>query len=341
MLAFAVSFLTPRAAWLAVLVLLPLVAIAVAARRVDRLRRALRLPDPGRGGRRRRAALVTAVGLLLVVTAMQPVVRAHTSVRERSDAAAFVVVDVSRSMAASRSPGSPSRLARAKQAAYALGAELGGVPLGVATFTDRVLPDLFPTSDTAAFDSTISSLTTNAPPPRDVNTVATTFDALTAVATEGFFRQSVHRRAVVLITDGESRAFDPAGTAAELRNHGIALAVIRVGDGANRVWLPDGKPEAAFRPDPSGARLNVMRLDRAAGVAPGATAASIVRAAIGTGPTSVVGVEPRSRTLAPVFAVLAFVPLALLLLGEAPLPGWLRRVTFSRRTVVEQRGIAG
>jgi len=339
MLAFAVSFLTPRAAWLALLALLPLVALAVAARRVARVRSALRLPDPGSGDRRRRAALVAAVVLLLVLAAMQPVVHAQTSVRERSDAAAFVVVDVSRSMAASHAPGSPTRLARAKQAAYALGAQLPGIPLGVATFTDRVLPDLFPTSDTAAFDSTISSLTANSPPPRDVNTTATTFDALTALATQGFFRPSVHKRAVVLITDGESRAFDPNGIADALRSHGTALSVIRVGDGADRVWHDDGTPEANFRPDPAGARLNVTRLDRAAGVAPGADSASIVRRAVGSGPTSVIGVEPRSRTLAPIFAALALLPLVLLLLGRTS-PRWLRRVTFWKRQVADPRGVA-
>ena len=338
MLAFAVSFLTPRAAWLVVLALVPLAALAVAARRVDRVRRALGLADPGSGGGRRRAALLAAVVVLLVLAAMQPVVRAHASVRERSDAAAFVVVDVSRSMAASRSPGSPTRLARAKAAAYALGAKLSGVPLGVATFTDRVLPDLFPTSDTAAFDSTISSLTANSPPPRDVNNVATAFDALTALATQGFFRQSVHRRAVVLITDGESRAFDPVGIAHEFRSHGTSLEVVRVGDGADRVWRVDGKPEAAFRPDPAGARLSVARLDRAAGVSPATDPASTVRRAIGSGPTSVVGVEPRSRTLSPVLAALALLPLALLLLGDASRV-WLRDVTFRRRKVARGRGV--
>lgn len=338
MLAFAVSFLTPRAAWLLVLVLVPLAALVVAGRRVDRVRTALRLTDPGSGGLRRRAALVSFVVLLLVLAAMQPVVQARTSVRERSDAAAFVIVDVSRSMEASHSPGSPTRLGRAKQAAYALGAQLAGIPLGVATFTDRVLPDLFPTSDTAAFDSTIASLTANSPPPRDVNQVATTFDALTALGTQGFFRPSVHRRAVVLITDGESRAFDPAGIADALRSHEIALAVVRVGDGADRVWDANGRPEAAFRPDPSGARLSVARLERAVGTAAGAAPAAIVRHAIGSGPTSVVGVEPRSRTLAPLFAGLALLPLALLLAGEAA-PGWLRGVTFRRRKVAEQGGV--
>jgi von Willebrand factor type A domain len=340
MLGFAVYFLTPRAAWLAVLVLVPLVALAVATRRVERVRRALRLPAAGASDRRRRrAALLVAVVLLFVLAAMQPAVRAETSVRERSDAAAFVVVDVSRSMAASHSPGSTTRLARARLAALALGTELEGIPLGVATLTDRVLPNLFPTSDTAAFDSTVASLTANSPPPRDVNTVATTFDGLTALATEGFFRPSVHKRAVVLITDGESRAFDPAGIADVLRSHGTALSVIRVGDGADRVWRSDGKPEANFRPDPAGARLNVARLERAAGVASGADPTSVVRRAVGTGPTSVVGVAPRSRTLAPYVAALALLPLALLLVGRIS-PEWLRRVTFWRRTVADPEGAA-
>ena len=97
---------------------------------------------------------------------MQPAIRTQTPRRQRTDAQAFVVIDTSRSMAARPSPTGASRLQRAKQLALAIGPQLGDVPVGVATFTDRVLPDLFPTSDRATYDSTVSALGIEDPPPR-------------------------------------------------------------------------------------------------------------------------------------------------------------------------------
>jgi len=325
MLAFTVSFLTPRAALLGVLALVPLAALALAARRVGRARRVLHLPAPSGSGRWPRAAAVAAFILLLVVAAMQPALETTTTLRARTDAQAFVVLDTSRSMLASASPGGATRLQAARSGALALAARLPGIPLGVATFTDRVLPDLFPTSDSAAFDSVVESVRIEEPPPREVNTIATTFDALTELATEGFFTAKATRRAVILITDGESRAFDPEGVAQTLAQHGIRLAVVRLGGSADRVWKPDGKPEANYRPDVEGAALAVARLRAAVGEPKGADAAAVVAGALGQGPTERVGVEPRSRTVAPLLALLAFAPLAILLGGVSP--RWLRGVT--------------
>jgi len=325
MLGFAVTLLTPRAGYLAALAVVPVAAFLVAATRADRVRTLLRLPAPASRGRVRRSVLLVAIVLLLVLAAAQPAVHTHASVRARTDAAAFVVLDTSRSMLAAPSAGSRTRLAQAKQAAIALGAKLTGVPLGVASFTDRVLPDLFPTPDRGVFDSTVESVTAESPPPRDVNTVATTFDALSPLATDGFFAPAAARRAVVLFTDGESRAFDATGLADTLRAHGIRLAVVRVGSGADRIWRSDGTAEAAYRPDPGLARQSVAQLRSATGG--GTDPAVVIRHALGNGPTRVIGVEPRSRSLAPFAALLALVPL-IALLG---LPqGWLRGVTSSR-----------
>jgi uncharacterized protein (DUF58 family) len=261
---------------------------------------------------------------------MQPVVRTQTSLRARTDAQAFVVVDTSRSMAAAPSLSGPSRLARAKRVALAVAPQLRDVPVGVATFTDRVLPNLFPTSDRAAFDSAVLSLAVEDPPPREVNTVATTLDALRQIATQGFFPQSVRKRAIVLITDGESRPFDPAVVARTLGAHGIQLAIIRVGGGADRVWRADGKPEANCRPDPRGAALSTQRLASAAQAPTGPGSGGVVARAFGSGPSTVVGVQPRTRSLAPIPALLALLPLFLILGGGASLRQ-LRGVTFSRR----------
>jgi hypothetical protein len=252
----------------------------------------------------RRASLSAAVVVLLALAAMQPALRSHSSLRERTDAQAFVVLDTSRSMAAAPTPNGPTRLQRAKAIALRLGSELGNVPVGVATFTDRVLPDLFPTPDRAAYDSTVASVGIEDPPPRDVNPVATTFDALTALATQGFFPDSARKRVVLLLTDGESAPFDPGGVASALDRGGIRLAVIRVGGGGERVWT-NGRPEALYHADPAGARRSIATLDEALGRPPGSSPIAFVRRALGSGPTTAVAVEPKTRTLAPLVVLVA------------------------------------
>ena len=86
-------------------------------------------------------------------------------------------------------------------------------------------------------------------------------------------------------------------------------------------------PEANFRPDPRGARVAISELATAAKAPTGASAATALVHALGPGPTSVVGLEPHTRTLAPLPALLALLPLAFLLANTLP-PQLLRRVTF-------------
>ncbi|HZQ15950.1 MAG TPA: vWA domain-containing protein [Gaiellaceae bacterium] len=299
------TFLTPWAGLLALLAVLPLAAFAAGARRAETVRAALGLRPAQRASHLRHGALLAGIVVLLALAAMQPALRTHDTLRERTDAQVFVVLDTSRSMAAAASPTVPTRLARAKTIALRLGSQLGDVPVGVATFTDRVLPDLFPTADHAAFDSAVSAVGIEDPPPRDVNPVATTFDALSALATQGFFPASAHKRVVLLVTDGESAPFDPAGVASSLLDHGIRLAVIRVGGAGERVWDADGRAEAAYRADPAGARRSVASLDDALGERPGADPLALARRALGRGPSTALAVQPRTRTLAPLAVLLA------------------------------------
>lgn len=318
MLAFTFAFLTPLAALLAILAVLPLAALALGARRVAVVRRALRLaPAPGRARVGREAVLAAIVGLL-AVAAMQPVIKTERGLESRTDAQLFVVLDTSRSMAAAASPNSPTRLARAQRIAIDLASQFGDLPVGVATFTDRVLPDLFPTPDRAAFDSTVSSVQVEDPPPQNVSTVATSFDDLGALATGGFFPDGVHKRVVVLVTDGESAPFDPATLASVLASHDIRLIAIRVGDGRDRVWTPQGRPEAGYRPDPSGARRSLAQLESALGSPRGESATAFVRRVVGSGPSATVGAAPRMVTLAPIPAVLALVLLIVIFRPTRP-----------------------
>jgi hypothetical protein len=303
------AFLTPWAGLLALLGALPLVGFLIGTRRAETVRAALGLRPAPRASRVRRAGLSAAIVVLLALAAMQPALRTHSSLRERTDAQAFVVLDTSRSMAAAASPAAPTRLARAKSIALRLGSELGDVPVGVGTFTDRVLPDLFPTADRAAYDSTVASVGIEDPPPRDVNPVATTFDALSALGSQGFFPDSARKRVVLLLTDGESAPFDPGDVASTLDRSGIRLAVIRVGGGGERVWT-NGRPEPYYHADPAGARRSIASLDEALGLRPGSNAIALARAALGNGPTTAVAVAPKTRTLAPL-AVLVALALAL------------------------------
>jgi von Willebrand factor type A domain len=204
---FGVSFLTPLAALFALAAAVPLAALAVVERRSDRVRAALRLRGPGRRALAPVIAALVLLPTLVGVAAAQPVVVHRQQVRERGDAQAFFVFDTSLSMDASSGAGEPTRLARAKRLARRLEAALGDVPVGVASMTDRVLPDLMPTTDPALFNRTLTqSVGINEPPPSQPygEKRATNLQALLSLTSSHFFTNTVKRRLLVVFTDGEA-----------------------------------------------------------------------------------------------------------------------------------------
>ena len=91
---------TPVGLLLALGIVLPLVVLLLVRARAKTVRRGLDLVEPPR-----RAFVVTVVafvatGALVGIAAAQPVVEQTRTLRERTDAEAFVVIDVSRSMLA-------------------------------------------------------------------------------------------------------------------------------------------------------------------------------------------------------------------------------------------------
>ena len=256
----SLTFLTPVAGLLAVLALLPLAAFLLASTRVRRARTILALTAPARASQRWRLLALVSVPLLLALALTQPALRRESSQSVRADAAVFVVVDTSSSMSAASGPREPSRLAQAKRIALDLGSQLGEIPVGVATFTDRVLPNLFPTAERAAFDSTIRSLAIASPPPRETSRVATSFAALGALARGGYFSSAEKHRAVLLISDGESRPFDASSLARTLAaGSRVHVVVVRVGGAGDRFYA-NGRPAGRYRADPAGARQAVSQL---------------------------------------------------------------------------------
>lgn len=313
----ALTLLSPSGGLVALAVVVPIAGLMLAERRVARARLLLGLGGPGQADWRTIVAALAAVPLLLGMAATQPAVRTQHGTRLRTDAQALFVLDISRSMLASSKPRGRTRLARAREAALALHSELTGVPSGVATLTDRVLPDLFPTDDPAAFDSTVQHVAIERPPPQSIELNASTFAPLADVASQGYYAPAARRRLLVVLTDGESRAFSASAVARALRSGaGVSLVLIRVWGDHERVFGPSGQPES-YRPDPQSALV----LDGLASTAGGrvfaphdvSAAAAFARSELGSGPTTARGTEVRTTPLAPYVAAAALVPLLVVL----------------------------
>jgi hypothetical protein len=313
------TFLTPLAALVALGALLPLAGWAAGRRRANAVRRSLRLSPPA--GRRTARPLAAAGAIVaLGLAAAQPALTHTGHVRERTGVQALFVVDVSRSMAASATPTSPTRLDRAVAAAVRLRAAISDVPSGVATLTDRVLPDLLPVPDTASFDAVVTqAIAIESPPPAATDIRATTFSALQDVAAGDYFAPKTTRRLVILLTDGESNPVDTGPIAQALApERGYRFLAVRFEAGDEAVYDADGKPETAYRPDP----LGRVVLDGVAGALGGRAfdetqlgdATSYLRRAAGSGPTTAEpAATPTRTTLAPYLAAVALLLLVLAL----------------------------
>jgi hypothetical protein len=313
------SFLSPEAGLIVLAAALPLAMLLEGERRTRRLRAALRLDPPARTQRGALVASVVAVPALLGLGAMQPVIDRSTEHVTRTDAEIFFVIDVSRSMIASRTPTSRTRLERARSGALAVRTRLGQVPAGVASMTDRLLPHLFPTPDRQVFAATVErTVGIDQPPPVNWNRTATTLGALSALATRNFFSRDVRRRVAVVFTDAESRAFATENVGALFRRQPRVRPIfVRVGNVDERVYPIGGELENAYRPP-----LTAATAIRALAAATGGEAfeeselGDVVEAAkraVGTGRTEVRGNERNKLALAPYSVALAFLPLGLLL----------------------------
>jgi hypothetical protein len=329
------TFLTPLGGLAALAVLVPIGAATHGRIRTAALARRLGLDPPPRWSLGPRSAAAAAAVALLGLAAAQPALSDEALVRTRTDVAVLFVLDTSRSMAASLTPTSPTRLARAIKAAVQLRAAIPEVPSGVATFTDRVLPDLLPVPDVAGFDAVLErAVTIENPPPITQAVRATNYAALDDIATGNYFAPRVTRRVIVLLTDGESNPFDPGALGRELGvQEGYRFVAIRFWNANEAVFDANGHPESGYHPDPTG-RVLLAEIAAALGgrsfeESQTAAAASYLHQIVGRGAATgrarrVLG----QRALAPYVAGLA---LALLLVSMIPLDGIQRRILVPRR----------
>jgi hypothetical protein len=280
------------------------------------VRRGLRLPAPPRSSRYGRAAALGGAVALLGLAAAQPALTSEGSLRIREDAQALFVLDTSRSMGASRSPGAPTRLDRATAAALRLREAIPQVEAGVATLTDRVLPDLLPVADRAGFAAVVArAVAIESPPPSAVGVRATSFGALAGIPSAGFFAPRSRTRVVVLLTDGESVPTDTGEVARAFANApGYRLVAVRFWNAGESIYRGSER-EAAYRPDPTGqaalAGLAEAVRGRAFDENGLGSAVRALQGAVGEGPTVATRGTERTRTLlAPYLAGLALLVLA-------------------------------
>ena len=229
------------------------------------------------------------------------------------------MIDTSRSMLARTSPRSQIRYARATAAALRFRAAFDDVPVGIASFTDRVLPHLFPSPDEDVFAATLGrSLGIDRPPPQGAFvSTATRLAALETIISRRFFTPTARNRLIFVITDGESVPIAGAKIAAAFRRPpGVDTIFLHVWNGDERVF--DGnQPEPQYSPDPRSRGI----LDAAADTLGGRvfaedqldSAIATARKELGDGTTVVQGQKRNRIALAPYLAGMIFLPLALLL----------------------------
>jgi hypothetical protein len=313
------SFLTPLGALIALAVVVPLVALALVHRRGSTVRRAIGLPEPKPRVIRAAVAAVVLAAILLGAAAMQPRLEWTSDQRVRDDAEAIIVLDTSRSMLARASPKSEIRYTRATEAALRFRSAFENVPMGIASFTDRVLPHLFPSPDDDVFVATLNrSMGIDRPPPHgSFVSTATRLTALETIVSRRFFTPTSRKRLIFVITDGESVPISGAKIAAAFRRPpGVDTIFLHVWDGDERVFN-GGQPEPQYSPDPRSRSILDAAADTlggqvfAEGELDGAIAAA--RNALGDGTTVVQGEKRNRIALAPYLAGAVFLPLALLL----------------------------
>lgn len=309
--------LTPLAAFFAFAMIAPLVAFAELLRRDRRVRAALRMPTTRRRARAPMAFSLAAVPLLLTVAAMQPVLELGRKRAQREDAELYVVFDTSRSMLAAQSVDDPNRLDRAEELGLRLRRALPLVRVGIASFTDRVLPHLMPTVDEAAFGATVQrSIGIESPPPSTFYAIrATRIGVLAALGTRNFFAPDTEHRVAVVFTDGESRSVGDR-FAESLERHRVRLLFVHVWDESERIYTTGNQAEPDYEPEPQSRQI----LREAAIAVRGRTFTETQFDELLTTTDNLLGEEGRTRTrsrdqvpLAPWVTLSAFVPLGLIL----------------------------
>jgi hypothetical protein len=234
------------------------------------------------------------------------------------DAEAYIVIDITRSMLASTGKDEPTRLDRARSIAGRLRAAVPDVPVGIASFTNRVVPHVFPTTDPAVFSAGLErSIGVESPPPDTGDgALLTALDSLAPLQTHRFFSPAATRQVAVVLTDGETLPLSQA-TEDALRGGRLDLMFVRLWSERERIHAPQIALDARYRADPASTVVydEIVRALGARAFPEGdvAEAASELRRRLGRGEAVVTGHEAGGRQLSGWAAALAALPLAYVL----------------------------
>jgi hypothetical protein len=328
-----VTFVTPLAAVFGLAALAPLAVFVVRQRRLRRIRAVLGLAEPRSRTWLPLAIALAAVPFLLGLAAMQPVIETTRVVPERTDAQAFVALDVSRSMLASERPGAPTRFERARSIALELRPELPELPIGIATFTTGSIPHLFPTTDSTVFTATLEkTLRVNEVPTGGFSgflTRATSLDAIADVPRLNYFSPSAKKRVLVVLTDGESRELEQDVARAFATQPRIDTIFVHIWSAGEQIY-ETGIAEEGYSADPrslttlegvasriSGRVLSEDDVGQVAGA---------VRELVGEGPTVDREHEGGRLALMPYLTLVILVPLGFVFLRRNIWWGWSLRI---------------
>jgi hypothetical protein len=334
-----VSFVTPSGALVVLVGLVPLGVLVLGRSRLKTLCAQLGLRPPDGRSMTSGAVALVALSVLLGLAAAQPVLATHSSLAGRDDAAAFFVFDVSRSMSARTAPRAPTRLERARQDAKNLRTRLPGLPVGVASITDRLLPHLFPSVSVNAFNATLDESLAIDRPTSSLpygNALGTRIGALQDLELGRYFETRAKKRVAVVFTDGETLPNDLSTLPGFLRESDIRLVFLRYWRPTERIYDRRGHLDQAYVPDLTSEATfdDAARTLSAPVLAPGQVqrAAAEVKRIVGDGPSATRQRELDSLLLTPYVVLAALVPLAFLV-ARRDVRSWLSRVRGARGPV--------
>jgi hypothetical protein len=312
------SFLTPLNALFALAAAIPLAAFWLTQSNVRRIRRLFSLTPTRRRDLRGVVGALALLPMLVGIAAAQPVVVRHHLLGERADAQAFFIFDTSRSMSARAGRGDPTRLARSIKAAEGMLPRLGDIPVGVATMTDRVLPNLMPTPDFALVRRTLQqSVGIDRPPPsRRYPGRATTLQALIPIANSNLFNPGVRHPVLVVFTDGEAAPLRSSISLALIHSMQVPPFFVHVWAPSERIYL-HGRTDPHYVPDGDSTRVLTEFASASHGRVFGEGSvgdlAQTIRDEVGNAPPKLAVLGYARIALAPWFILAGAFPLAFLL----------------------------
>jgi hypothetical protein len=289
-------------------------------RRGARARAALGLASPLRRSTVLALAAIVLLAALVGVASAQPVVVGSHPRLVRTDAEVYFVFDITRSMLASPGPREANRLARARTFARRVRDDLPDVPSGIASFTNRLVPHIFPTSSLGLFSSGLDrSLAVERPAPdRSEQALVTAFDSLAPLQTNNFFSPAAESRVAVVLTDGESQPVSPATLQALRSTPRVDLLLVRFWSPGERIFRPRIALDRDYRPDPGSTATFAAFADsldaHVYGEGDESAVAREVRRLVGRGEPAVVGREASETPLSAWILAAGIVPLGYLLL---------------------------